>query len=69
MCTTMMVLTTIAIILRQRFSNKIKPAIQLDAIQDLAVRPESDTSMTNKDKDPTKNTDTGEFKYTWRVIR
>uniref|UniRef100_A0A672F2G9 Uncharacterized protein n=1 Tax=Salarias fasciatus TaxID=181472 RepID=A0A672F2G9_SALFA len=25
MCTTMMVLTTIALILRQRFSNKIKP--------------------------------------------
>uniref|UniRef100_A0A3Q2TF35 Uncharacterized protein n=1 Tax=Fundulus heteroclitus TaxID=8078 RepID=A0A3Q2TF35_FUNHE len=25
MCTTMMVLTTIAVILRQRFSNKIKP--------------------------------------------
>uniref|UniRef100_A0A3Q3KDN8 Uncharacterized protein n=1 Tax=Monopterus albus TaxID=43700 RepID=A0A3Q3KDN8_MONAL len=26
MCTTMMVLTTIALILRQRFSNKIKPS-------------------------------------------
>uniref|UniRef100_A0A3Q2D236 Secreted protein n=1 Tax=Cyprinodon variegatus TaxID=28743 RepID=A0A3Q2D236_CYPVA len=25
MCTTMMVLTTIAVLLRQRFSNKIKP--------------------------------------------
>uniref|UniRef100_A0A667XI75 Uncharacterized protein n=1 Tax=Myripristis murdjan TaxID=586833 RepID=A0A667XI75_9TELE len=25
MCTTMMVLTTIALILRQRFSNRIKP--------------------------------------------
>uniref|UniRef100_A0A3Q1GFI7 Secreted protein n=1 Tax=Acanthochromis polyacanthus TaxID=80966 RepID=A0A3Q1GFI7_9TELE len=28
MCTTMMVLTTIALILRQRFSNKIKPSRQ-----------------------------------------
>uniref|UniRef100_A0A8D3A9J7 Uncharacterized protein n=1 Tax=Scophthalmus maximus TaxID=52904 RepID=A0A8D3A9J7_SCOMX len=26
MCTTMVVLTTIALILRQRFSNKIRPA-------------------------------------------
>uniref|UniRef100_A0A3B4UU58 Secreted protein n=1 Tax=Seriola dumerili TaxID=41447 RepID=A0A3B4UU58_SERDU len=28
MCTTMVVLTTIALILRQRFSNKIKPSRQ-----------------------------------------
>uniref|UniRef100_A0A3P9PPG2 Uncharacterized protein n=1 Tax=Poecilia reticulata TaxID=8081 RepID=A0A3P9PPG2_POERE len=28
MCTTMMVLTTIAVILRQRFSNKIKPFLE-----------------------------------------
>uniref|UniRef100_A0A8C6P8G2 Uncharacterized protein n=1 Tax=Nothobranchius furzeri TaxID=105023 RepID=A0A8C6P8G2_NOTFU len=27
MCTTMMVLTTIALILRQRFSNKIQPTL------------------------------------------
>uniref|UniRef100_A0A3B3VEU7 Uncharacterized protein n=1 Tax=Poecilia latipinna TaxID=48699 RepID=A0A3B3VEU7_9TELE len=48
MCTTMMVLTTIAIILRQRFSNKIKPgwggSIYLRDIMYMSVHRQNDNA-------------------------